>query len=91
MAMRYLGFDHVEFARLLGRVREEVRSDLQHGGCLVVNDVWWDVSALWLHALLNDVLQLWTRKQSNKVKLFAKKERNKTPHTEWRKLTWDTS
>lgn len=61
LAARYLGFHHIEFARLLRCVREEVRSDLQHGGRLVVDDVRWDVSDVSSHGLLNEVLQLQTK------------------------------
>lgn len=61
LAARYLCFHHVEFASLLRRVRQEVCSDLQHGGSLVVDDVRRYVSDVRLHFLLNDVLQLWIK------------------------------
>lgn len=64
-AARYLGFHHVEFASLLRRVRQEVCSDLQHGGGLVMDDVRRYVSDVRLHFLLNYVLQLWIKKDKH--------------------------
>lgn len=73
-ASHYLGFDHVELACLLRCVRQEVCSDLQHGGCLIVNDMRRYVTDVWLHALLNDILQLWVEKRSvqQRVKLLQR-------------------
>lgn len=56
----HLGLHHVQFAGLLCRVGQQVGPDLQHGGCLVVDDVWRDARHFLLGALLNGVLQLWT-------------------------------
>lgn len=63
MATRYLGFDHIEFARLLRRVRQEVCPNLQHGGSLVVNKVWRYVAEVRPHTFLDVVLQLQTERR----------------------------
>lgn len=76
----YLGFNHIEFARLLCCVCEEVCPDLQHGGCLVVNNMGWNMSDVGSHALQNEAFQLLKKRQRfQSLPCERKKERKKHP------------
>lgn len=54
----HLGFHQAQFPALLRCVGQQVGPDLQHGGGVVVEDMWGAAGRLLLDAPLNGVLQL---------------------------------